>query len=75
MYGSTRFGRPHAHRQELNNCSSSLWFYRWNVVIAVLFVVFGPVGRPVGLLIGWFIYWKGVNCLGVKQKKNSSHMC
>ena len=22
-----------------NNCSSSLWFYRWNVVIAVLLVV------------------------------------
>jgi hypothetical protein len=21
---------------ELNNCSSSLWFYRWSVVIAVL---------------------------------------
>jgi hypothetical protein len=20
------------HHQELNNCSSSLWFYRWNVV-------------------------------------------
>jgi len=28
MYSSTCFGRPHAHRQELNNCSSSLWFYR-----------------------------------------------
>jgi len=26
------------------NCSSSLWFYRWNVVIAVLLVVVGPVG-------------------------------
>jgi len=23
IYSSTRFGRPHAHRQELNNCSSS----------------------------------------------------
>ena len=21
-------GRPHTHHQELNNCSSSLWFYR-----------------------------------------------
>jgi hypothetical protein len=28
------FRRPHAHPQELNNCSSSLWFYRWSVVIA-----------------------------------------
>jgi len=28
MYRSTCFGRPHAHHQELNNCSSSLWFYR-----------------------------------------------
>ena len=25
-----------------NNCSSSLWFYRWSVVIAVLLVVVGP---------------------------------
>ena len=27
-----------------NNCSSSLWFYLWNVVIAVLLVVIGPAG-------------------------------
>jgi hypothetical protein len=26
------------------NCSSNLWFYRWNVVIAVLLVVVGPSG-------------------------------
>ena len=31
--------------QELNNCGSSLWFYRWSVVVAVLLVVVGPV-RP-----------------------------
>jgi hypothetical protein len=43
---STCFGRPHAHRQELNNCSSSLWFYRCSVVVAVLLVVVGPIGRP-----------------------------
>jgi hypothetical protein len=42
MYSSTRFGRPHAHHQKLNNWSSSLWFYRWSVVIAVLLVVVGP---------------------------------
>jgi hypothetical protein len=24
MYSSTRFWRPHAHHQELNNCSSNL---------------------------------------------------
>jgi len=41
MYSSTCFGRPHVHYQELNNCSSSLWFYRWSVVVAVLLV-----GRP-----------------------------
>jgi hypothetical protein len=41
MYGSTRFGHPHAHHQELN-CSSSLWFYHWSVVAAVLLVVVGP---------------------------------
>ena len=39
MCSSTYFGRPHAHHQELNNCSSSLWFYRWSVVVAALLVV------------------------------------
>ena len=43
MYSSTYFGRPHAHHQELNNCSIRLWFYRWSVVVAVLLVVVGPV--------------------------------
>jgi hypothetical protein len=43
MYSSTRFGLPHVHHQELNSCSSSLWFYRWSVVVvAVLLVVVGP---------------------------------
>jgi hypothetical protein len=46
MYSSTCFGRPHANHQKLNNCSSSLWFYRWSVVIAVLLVVVRSVGRP-----------------------------
>jgi len=36
MYSSTCFGRPHAHHQELNDCSSSLWFYLRIVVTAVL---------------------------------------
>jgi len=45
IYSSTCFGRPHVHHQELNNCSSSLWFYLRSVVIAVLLVVVGPVGR------------------------------
>ena len=32
-----------------NNCSGSLWFYRWSVVVAaVLLVVVGPTSRPVG---------------------------
>jgi hypothetical protein len=44
MYSSTCFGHPHAHYQELNNCSSSLWFYLWSMVIAVLLVVVGPTG-------------------------------
>jgi hypothetical protein len=44
MYSSTCFGRLHAHHQELNNCNSSLWFYRWSVVIAVLLVVVRPAG-------------------------------
>ena len=44
IYSSTCFGHPHAHHQELNNCSSSLWFYLRSVVIAVLLVVVGPAG-------------------------------
>ena len=44
MYTSTCFGRPHAHHQELYNCSSRLWFYLRSVVIAVLLVVVGPAG-------------------------------
>jgi hypothetical protein len=44
MYSSACFGRPHAHPQELNNCGSSLGFYRWSVVVAVLLVVVGPAG-------------------------------
>ena len=51
-YSSTCFGGPHAHHQELNNCSSSLWFYRWSVVVAVLLVVVGPAGRRSKLLRG-----------------------
>jgi hypothetical protein len=46
IYSSTCFARPHARHQELNNCSSSLWFYLWSVVVAVLLVVVGPVNRP-----------------------------
>jgi hypothetical protein len=46
IYSSTCFGRPHAHRQELNDCSSSLWFYLRSVAIAVMLVVVGPTGQP-----------------------------
>jgi hypothetical protein len=42
IYSSTCFGHPHAHHQELNNFSSSLWFYFCIMVIAVLLVVVGP---------------------------------
>jgi len=46
MHSSTYFGRLHAQHQEVKNCSRSLWFYRWSVVLAVLLVVVGPAGRP-----------------------------
>jgi hypothetical protein len=46
IYSSTCFGRPYAHNQELNNCSSSLWFYLRNVLVGMLLVVVGPTGRP-----------------------------
>jgi hypothetical protein len=42
IYSSTCFGRPHVHHQEVNNCSSSLWFYLRIVVIAVLLFMAGP---------------------------------
>jgi hypothetical protein len=45
IYSSTCFGRYHAHHKELNNCSSSLWFYLRIVVTAVLLVVVGQAGR------------------------------
>jgi hypothetical protein len=35
-FGSACFGRSPAHHQELNDFSSSLWFYLRIVVIAVL---------------------------------------
>jgi hypothetical protein len=40
------FRASSCHYQELNNCSSSLWFYLRSVGIAVLLVVVGPAGRP-----------------------------
>jgi hypothetical protein len=47
IYSSTCFGHPQAHHQELNNCSSNLWIYRWSVVMVVLLFVVGPVvNRP-----------------------------
>jgi hypothetical protein len=42
MYSSTCFGCFHAHHQELNNFSSSFWFYRWSVEVAVFLFVVGP---------------------------------
>jgi hypothetical protein len=36
IYSSTCFGRSPARHQELNDCSSSLWFYLHIVVTAVL---------------------------------------
>jgi hypothetical protein len=43
-HNSTCFGRPHAHHQEFNKCSSSLWFYLRSVVIAVLLAMVGLAG-------------------------------
>jgi len=36
IYSPTCFGRSSTHHQELNDCSSSLWFYLRIVVIAML---------------------------------------
>jgi hypothetical protein len=46
-YSSTCFGRFPAHHQELNDCSSSLWFYLCIVVTVVLCSWSGqPASRP-----------------------------
>jgi len=47
IYSSTCFGRSPTYHQELNDCSSSLWFYLRIVVIAVLC---SWSGRPTGRL-------------------------
>jgi len=46
IYSSTCFGRSPAHHQELNDCSSSLWFYFRIVMIAVLCTWSGRPARP-----------------------------
>jgi hypothetical protein len=47
IYSSTCFRRFPAHHQQLNEFSSSLWFYLRVVVTIVLFAWSGrPAGRP-----------------------------
>jgi hypothetical protein len=46
IYSSTCFGHSPACHQELNDCSSSLWFYLRIVVIAVLCSWSGRPARP-----------------------------
>jgi hypothetical protein len=46
IYRSTCFGRSPAHHQELNDCSSSLWFYLRIVVTVVLCLWLGRSARP-----------------------------
>ena len=46
IYSSTYFGRSPVHHQELNDCSSSLWFYLRTMVITVLCSCSGRPARP-----------------------------
>jgi len=46
IYSSTCFGRFPGHHQELNNCSSNLWFYLRIVVTVVLCSWSGRPARP-----------------------------
>jgi hypothetical protein len=46
VYSSTCFGSFPAHHQELNDCSSSLWFYLRIVVTVVLCSRSGQPARP-----------------------------
>jgi hypothetical protein len=48
LYSSTCFGHFPAHHQELNDYSGSLLFYLRIVVITVLMLMVGPVGRSAG---------------------------
>jgi len=45
IYSSTCFGRSPVHHQELNDCSSSLWFYLCIMVIAGAVFMVG-LARP-----------------------------
>ena len=61
VYSSTCFGRFSSHHQELNDCSSSLWFYLRIVVIVVLCSWSGPariiiiINRKIVASGWWFI--------------------
>jgi hypothetical protein len=46
IYISTCFGRFTAHHEELNDCSGTLWFYLYFVVIVVLCLWSGRPARP-----------------------------
>jgi hypothetical protein len=46
IYSSKCFGRSPAHHQELNDCSSSLWFYLLIAVTVVLCSWSGQPARP-----------------------------
>jgi hypothetical protein len=46
IYSSTFFGRSHAHHQELNNCSGSLWFYLTTISTAITTAHRASYNRP-----------------------------
>jgi hypothetical protein len=45
IYSSTCFRRFPTHHRELNDCSSSLWFYLRIVVTVVLLLVVNPTAN------------------------------
>jgi hypothetical protein len=55
IYSSTRFGRFPAHHQELNDCSSSLWFYLHIEVIVVLCSWSGRLTGPTTNTACWTV--------------------
>ena len=62
IYNSKCFGRPHAHHQELKNCSRSLWFYLRSAVVAMLLVVVGPTRTRTTALLSPRSYDKTRGC-------------
>ena len=74
IYCSTYFGCSPAHHQELNDCSSSHWFYLRIVMIAVLLVVVLPTTNTAPLSPRYEGKTKCYHCSHWAPEENSRNM-